>query len=158
MTDEHAEISRIKIDLVRLVYCHFEVNEAYTTAPARLNVPFGFDFRRTFISPRELSLVASISVFEDISEAPFELSVAFELRCSVAKDALADSLRRFGKYNAPGLLIPYLREVVSNVSVRSGFAPLILPPINVQALIDSLEDSAEEPRGISAQAGKALKG
>ncbi len=34
----------------------------------------------------------------------------------------------------PNLLYPYLREVVSDVSVRAGFAPVLLNPINFEAL------------------------
>ena len=34
----------------------------------------------------------------------------------------------------PNILFPYLREVVSDVSVRAGFAPVMLSPINFDAL------------------------
>ena len=34
----------------------------------------------------------------------------------------------------PNMLYPYLREVVSDVSVRAGFAPVLLNPINFEAL------------------------
>lgn len=34
----------------------------------------------------------------------------------------------------PNILYPYLREVVSDVAVRAGFAPVLLNPINFEAL------------------------
>jgi preprotein translocase subunit SecB len=34
----------------------------------------------------------------------------------------------------PNILYPYLREVVSDVSTRAGFAPVLLNPINFEAL------------------------
>ena len=34
----------------------------------------------------------------------------------------------------PNILFPYLREVVSDVSVRAGFAPVLLNPINFEVL------------------------
>lgn len=34
----------------------------------------------------------------------------------------------------PNILYPYLREVVSDVAVRAGFAPVLLNPINFDAL------------------------
>jgi len=34
----------------------------------------------------------------------------------------------------PNILFPYLREVVSNTAVRAGFAPLMLNPVNFDAL------------------------
>jgi len=34
----------------------------------------------------------------------------------------------------PNILYPYLREVVSDISVRGGFAPVLLNPINFEAI------------------------
>lgn len=34
----------------------------------------------------------------------------------------------------PNILFPYLREVVSDVAVRAGFAPILLNPINFEIL------------------------
>ena len=34
----------------------------------------------------------------------------------------------------PNILFPYLREVVSDVSVRGGFSPVMLNPVNFEAL------------------------
>ena len=34
----------------------------------------------------------------------------------------------------PNILYPYLREVISAVSTRAGFAPVLLNPINFDAL------------------------
>jgi preprotein translocase subunit SecB len=34
----------------------------------------------------------------------------------------------------PNILYPYLREVVTNLSVRGGFAPVLLNPVNFEAL------------------------
>ena len=34
----------------------------------------------------------------------------------------------------PNILYPYLREVISDMSVRAGFAPVLLNPINFEAI------------------------
>ena len=34
----------------------------------------------------------------------------------------------------PNILFPYLREVVSNIAVRAGFAPVLLNPVNFDIL------------------------
>jgi len=34
----------------------------------------------------------------------------------------------------PNILFPYLREAVSDISVRSGFAPVLLNPVNFEAI------------------------
>lgn len=42
----------------------------------------------------------------------------------------------------PNILYPYLREVVSDVVVRAGFAPVILSPINFDALYQQQKQQA----------------
>ncbi len=44
----------------------------------------------------------------------------------------------------PNILYPYLREVVSDVVVRAGFAPVILSPINFDALYQQQKQKAPE--------------
>ncbi len=45
----------------------------------------------------------------------------------------------------PNILFPYLREVVSDVSVRGGFAPVMLNPINFEALYQQQKQQAQVP-------------
>lgn len=42
----------------------------------------------------------------------------------------------------PNILYPYLREVVSDVAVRAGFAPVILNPLNFDALYQQQKAAA----------------
>ena len=42
----------------------------------------------------------------------------------------------------PNILYPYLREVVTDISVRSGFAPVLLNPINFEALYQQQKEQA----------------
>lgn len=44
----------------------------------------------------------------------------------------------------PNILYPYLREVVSDVVVRAGFAPVILSPINFDALYQQQRQQTSE--------------
>ena len=44
----------------------------------------------------------------------------------------------------PNILYPYLREVVSDVVVRAGFAPVILSPINFEALYQQQKQKSPE--------------
>lgn len=43
----------------------------------------------------------------------------------------------------PNLLYPYLREVVSDVSVRGGFAPVLLNPINFESIYQQQKQQAQ---------------
>jgi len=44
----------------------------------------------------------------------------------------------------PNILFPYLREVVSDMSVRAGFAPVLLNPINFDALYQQQKQQQAE--------------
>ena len=45
----------------------------------------------------------------------------------------------------PNILFPYLREVVSDVTVRAGFSPVLLNPINFDALYQQQKLQAQVP-------------
>jgi preprotein translocase subunit SecB len=45
----------------------------------------------------------------------------------------------------PNILYPYIREVVTDVSVRAGFAPVLLNPINFEALYQQQKAQAAAP-------------
>ncbi len=47
----------------------------------------------------------------------------------------------------PNILFPYLREVVSDVSVRAGFAPVMLNPINFDVLYQQQKQQQLEAAG-----------
>jgi len=46
----------------------------------------------------------------------------------------------------PNILFPYAREVVSDAVVRAGFSPVVLQPVNFEAMYMSrLEEAAQQP-------------
>ena len=45
-------------------------------------------------------------------------------------------LDNYAKEMASGLLMPFAREVIANITSRIPFPPLLLPPINIRALIN----------------------
>ncbi|QEL63975.1 preprotein translocase subunit [Oryzomicrobium terrae] len=48
----------------------------------------------------------------------------------------------------PNILFPYAREVMSDATTRAGFAPVILSPVNFEALYMSrLQEQAEQGEG-----------
>jgi preprotein translocase subunit SecB len=51
----------------------------------------------------------------------------------------------------PNILYPYLREVVSDVAVRGGFAPVLLSPINFESIYQQQKQQSQN------QAAEAVK-
>jgi preprotein translocase subunit SecB len=50
----------------------------------------------------------------------------------------------------PNIVFPYLRETVSDVVIRSGFPPLLLNPVNFEALFH--QQQAAQQQAVSAKA------
>lgn len=70
---------------------------------------------------------------------------AFEVKCTVLGRFMVlegqenMSLENFLDHNAPALLFPYVREAISTITLKSGIKPVVLPPINVVALLATQE-------------------
>ncbi|MCK9452687.1 MAG: protein-export chaperone SecB [Bacteroidales bacterium] len=45
-------------------------------------------------------------------------------------EELTLSLDNFANINAPAIIFPFIREHLSNVSMKAGIQPILLPPIN----------------------------
>ena len=114
----------------------FTVREGYDEQKAEIKVGFAFDVNRTFPTPQRLNLRVAVRLFEGEPAAPFSLQVQYEAEFSVADASATENLRRFAKYNGPSLVVPYLREAISDITARSGFGALVMPPFNIRILID----------------------
>ncbi|RLQ23577.1 protein-export chaperone SecB [Seongchinamella sediminis] len=65
-----------------------------------------------------------------------------------------DDLRRVLGTAAPNILFPYARETIDNLCVKGGFPPIMLAPVNFDALYQqALAQSAAQ----QAQAGEAAQ-
>ena len=47
------------------------------------------------------------------------------------------NIEMFIKNNAPALMFPYIREHISSVTGKSGINPIVLPPINLLAILNA---------------------
>lgn len=45
----------------------------------------------------------------------------------------------FMKLSAPPIIFPYLREQISSMSIKAGITPMIVPPINLPAILKNEE-------------------
>jgi preprotein translocase subunit SecB len=114
----------------------------------------GISFDRVFLSmlkyvlpdtpPNKFTYAINISSTYKIDESTLIYTIhlglydGFELEItgifSTIKGKENMSLAEFAKVNAPTLLIPFLRETVSNITTRTPLPHLLLPPINVFTL------------------------
>jgi len=51
------------------------------------------------------------------------------------------SMSEFLEFNAAAHVLPFIREHVANLTIKSGIPPLYLPPYNIKALIEENKES-----------------
>lgn len=78
-----------------------------------------------------------------LAEKPFEMRIVLVGVFEAVRDSNLP-LEEFAEKQAPALLVPYLREVIANITSRSTCPALVLPPLNVHALIEASRRSKKE--------------
>lgn len=127
---------------IRLRECSFSLVPEFDADGRELPVEFRFDIARSYADNRHLTVVLGVSLFQGVEEAPFRARVAYEAAFEVEGENDERGLQAYGRYNAFATLVPYLRETLSSLTSRAGFLPLLLPPINVQEMVDALDESS----------------
>jgi len=67
------------------------------------------------------------------------------------KNVPADNLDPLLAIACPNILFPYVREVVSDLVSRAGFSPVILQPVNFEALYTSRLQQEQEAAAATAE-------
>ena len=81
----------------------------------------------------EVVVQVTITVSQDDEKTAFlvEVHQAGQFKISTENDA---QLQHILLATCPNMLFPYAREAIDNLSVRGGFPPLNLPPINFEGI------------------------
>lgn len=133
------DATKLRILLVRLTKCSFEVNRDFTqTEKGEINLQYGITLERQYPTEYLGVLRFGMGAFLNEENAPFRVHVEYEGHFQV-NDGHAANLKEYMRYNAVATLVPYVRETISTISTRAGFPPLIVPPLNVKMLADEQE-------------------
>jgi preprotein translocase subunit SecB len=137
------------IEDVRLLLIEFAVNETFDPTGEVPDLHLDLRVQRSFAPPKEAVVVVSCAAFVDQSNRPFSFRVMYQARLAVPEGGDWKALHEFSRTGAPAALIPYIREAIASATVRAGFPPLILPPMDVTTLIEDAEEgpSIIEPEG-----------
>jgi preprotein translocase subunit SecB len=83
----------------------------------------------TLINNREFNIDFKVSVNDKKNNLTIEVNLLAEfLTDEDIDDKFIDS--SFVKINAPAIVFPYIRSFITNLSVNSGYNPIILPTLN----------------------------
>jgi preprotein translocase subunit SecB len=109
----------------RVTRLNFELNETEGSEGNNLKLSFTSAF--TELDNREFLIIFSI----ELTGIEFNLSAEYAARFATDED-IDDNFKEsnFVKINAPAIAFPYLRAYIGNLTVNSGFQPVVLPTIN----------------------------
>jgi preprotein translocase subunit SecB len=81
--------------------------------------------------------VLTVTVTAKIGEKTMFLVEAAQAGIFVARNIPANELEGVLAIACPNILFPYVREVISDTVVRAGFPPVILSPVNFEAIFQA---------------------
>ena len=84
--------------------------------------------------------VLTVTVTAKIGDKTLFLVEAGQAGIFVARNIPAQELEAVLGIACPNILFPYVREVISDVVVRAGFPPVVLSPVNFEAIYQAQRD------------------
>ncbi|HYC36836.1 MAG TPA: protein-export chaperone SecB [Usitatibacter sp.] len=84
--------------------------------------------------------VLTVTVTAKVGEKTLFLVEASQAGIFVARNIPPQELEAVLGIACPNILFPYVREVISETTVRGGFPPVILSPVNFEAIYQSQRD------------------
>ncbi|NQV18821.1 MAG: protein-export chaperone SecB [Armatimonadetes bacterium] len=108
--------------------------------PKELNINLDFKVKRSIENEKgiiELDTFLSLQDSEKVKHVKLELKYVGLF--SIIESEKNMELEHFLENNAPALLVPYIREQISSITSKAGILPVILPPLNILAIIKEKE-------------------
>jgi preprotein translocase subunit SecB len=87
----------------------------------------------------------TVTVTAKVGEKTLFLVEASQAGIFVARNIPANELDAVLGIACPNILFPYVREVISETVVRAGFPPVILSPVNFEAIYQAQRESQQAP-------------
>jgi preprotein translocase subunit SecB len=100
------------------------------------DLSFGWDWRITDDSAIEVLFSVRIAPTRERHEV---ISVAFVANLRVEGETQSIDLEKFVRFNAPGMLMPFVREAVASLTARGPFGTLYLPPMNIVSMMMDMD-------------------
>ena len=114
---------------------HYLTNETYK--PDKEGISLDFDFNaHTYFSEdnQKMEVELETDIFKNAEEKnyPFEMSASIKGFFYMEK---GDAKIRDFEANAIAILFPYMRAIISTYTANANVAPVIIPPMNINAYL-----------------------
>ncbi len=142
-----------------LVLQNVYIKDASFEAPTGPNIPvaewnpqFGLNMNTSaaVVADNVHEIVLTITLEAKVGERVAYLVEVKQAGTFVIRNYPMDDARRIVGGFCPGVLFPYARQAVSDLILRGGFPPFLLPPVNFDALFQqSLEQAGQQPPAVN---------
>lgn len=128
----------IELESVTLIKCVFE-RISQEISPMQILSKFSYDYDMKD-DKGNCTLVLNAKGISATDESElFHGEIIYQGIFSVNKNAPNAQLEEFFKHYAAEFLVPYIRETLSAISLKSGLGAILLPPINIIATLNKAQ-------------------
>lgn len=139
---EHQGISFDRFIIERI---NLEINPGFIRKEDGISVDASFKVKRTIEeAKRLLTIKFETSLFEKSDNPPMKMSISAAGFFSLKENEDIKILHDFSRIQGPALMFPFLREVIADLTMKTGFPPLLLPPTNIHKLIGMRKKKKEK--------------
>ena len=110
----------------------------------RPNLEFQMNTQSSVVRAGEYEVVLTLTVTISVEERPVMLAEIQQAGLFGITGLTEEELAPVLGSMCPGILFPYAREVISDLSVRGGFPQVVLAPVNFEALYESRQLNTPE--------------
>ena len=89
--------------------------------------------------------ILTVTVTAKVKDKTMFLVEAAQAGIFMVRNVPAGELEAVLGIACPNILFPYVREVISDVVVRAGFPPVVLSPVNFEAIYQAQRDPQPQP-------------
>lgn len=122
-------VNQMKIIEIRMLSCQFSINPDKTDDDR--NIEISLQTAKGFNETTRVA-VCKLKAHNIDTDKPYNFMVEYGGQFLLDEDEAknADILKRLQDVNMPGIIYPFLRELLADLSRRSGINPVVLPPTN----------------------------
>lgn len=129
----------IELQSINLIKCVYE-RVSQEIAPMQILSKFYYDYDLNK-DKGDCTLALNVKGISTTNEAElFNSEIIYQGSFSVNKNTPNAQLEEFFKYYAAEFLVPYIRETLSSISIKSGLGTILLPPINIIAMLKKVKN------------------
>ncbi|MGB4406953.1 MAG: protein-export chaperone SecB [Sphaerochaeta sp.] len=123
--------SDFQLDSHRIVRTDFSLNREFTI-PKNMQVDLAGKTEVKSLSETSSMVIFSFSVYKNkpLEEVPFQIDVVSEGIFSWDPTIPKEQLSNYLNYNAPSVLLSYIRSVISMITAYAGLPTVMIPLIN----------------------------